>query len=467
MDASAPFSYFPITLRIDGSRLVIVGGGQIAARKIRLLLDKNAQIEIFAQDLCQDIQDLEQQGLVKFYGQVRDQEQFKRHIQGARLIFAATDDHHYNTQISQWAQECNIPVCAVDNPLHSSFITPAIIDRNPVQIAISTGGTAPVLSRRIRETIEPIINQTTGHLARFMGKHRHWIKKHLPITEQRQRLWERFLDGRGTSLIEQYQEEQAFEHLQELVEQKNIIQGEVWLVGAGPGDPDLLTLKAIQCLQNADVILYDHLLSSDSLKRIRRDALLIYVGKQKKKHTLPQNEINQLLIEHARNGKRVLRLKGGDPFIFGRGGEEAESLVQAGIPFKIIPGISAANGCAAYSGIPLTHRDCAQSCLILTGHTQHEGKLDLPWQSMANPQQTLVIYMGLSTLNQLCQELVDRGLPLTWPAAAIEKGTLPEQKTITGTLEDLPELVKQANLKSPVLVIIGEVVNHRVISKNN
>ncbi|CAI3925433.1 Uroporphyrinogen-III methylase (siroheme synthase) (CysG) (PDB:1PJQ) [Commensalibacter communis] len=464
MDVSTPFSYFPITLRIDGSRLVIVGGGQIAARKIRLLLDKNAQIEIFAQNLCQEIQQLVQQNRVQFHGQIENKEQFQTHIYGVRLIFAATDDQDYNTQISQWAQECNIPICAVDNPQQSSFITPAIIDRNPVQIAISTGGTAPVLSRRIREAIEPIISQATGHMARFMGKHRHWIKKHLPVTEERQRLWERFLDGRGPSFIEQNQEDQALTYLEQLVDLNTPIKGEIWLVGAGPGDPDLLTLKAMHCLQNADVILYDHLLSEDVLKRIRRDALLIYVGKQKKKHTLPQQDINQLLIKHAQNGKRVLRLKGGDPFIFGRGGEEAEALVKAEIPFKIIPGISAANGCAAYSGIPLTHRDCAQSCLILTGHTQHEGQLDLPWESMINQQQTLVIYMGLSTLHQLCQKLIHKGLPSTWPAAAIEKGTLPNQKVIAGTLENLSQLVETANLKSPVLVIIGQVVQRRVIS---
>lgn len=464
MDTPSPFSYFPITLRIDGARLIIIGGGQIAARKIRLLIDKNAHIEIFAKNLCTELQQLEQQGNVKFFGEVKDKEQFQHHIRGARLIFAATDNQTYNAQISQWAQEANIPVCAVDNPQHSSFITPAIIDRNPVQIAISTGGTAPVLSRRIREMIEPLIHQATGSLARFMGKHRHWVKKHLPITEQRQRLWEHFLDDRGTSLIEQHQEDQAFEHLQELVKHHNLTKGEIWLVGAGPGDPDLLTLKALHCLQNADVILYDHLLSNDTLKRIRRDALLIYVGKQKKKHTLPQQDINQLLIQYAQEGKRVLRLKGGDPFIFGRGGEEAEALVKAGIPFKIIPGISAANGCATYSGIPLTHRDCAQSCLILTGHTQHEGQLTLPWESMTNPHQTLVIYMGLSTISQLCQELIKRGLPVSWPAAAIQKGTLPDQKTITGTLENLPQLVQQAQFKSPVLLIIGQVVDHRVIS---
>lgn len=464
MDTPPPFSYFPITLRIDGARLIIIGGGQIAARKIRLLIDKSAQIEIFAQNLCAELQQLEQQGTVKFYGEVKDKNQFQHHIHGARLVFAATDDQTYNAQISEWAQEANIPVCAVDNPQHSSFITPAIIDRNPVQVAISTGGTAPVLSRRIREIIEPILNQSTGPLARFMGKHRHWVKKHFPITEQRQRLWERFLDGHGASLIEQHQENQAFEHLQELVKHPNIIKGEIWLVGAGPGDPDLLTLKALHYLQNADIILYDHLLSNDILKRIRRDALLIYVGKQKKKHTLPQPDINQLLIKHALKGKRVLRLKGGDPFIFGRGGEEAEALVKAGIPFKIIPGISAANGCAAYSGIPLTHRDCAQSCLILTGHTQHEGQLILPWESMINQHQTLVIYMGLSTISQLCQELITRGLPLSWPAAAIQNGTLPEQNTITGTLENLPQLVQQAQFKSPVLLIIGQVVHHRVVS---
>ncbi|MDI2089798.1 siroheme synthase CysG [Commensalibacter oyaizuii] len=464
MDATSSPSYFPIAMRIDGARLIIVGGGQIAARKIRLLLDKNANIEVFANHLCSEIQRMEQNKQIQFCGQIKDEHHFKNHILGARLVFVATDDQNYNAQIALWAQQVDIAVCAVDNPSVSSFITPAIIDRNPVQIAISTGGTAPVLSRRIREIIEPVIHQSTGKLAQFMGKYRQWVKEHHPLTEHRQRLWERFLDGRGPNLIEQNQEDQAKDYLQGLLQQTPTIHGEVWLVGAGPGDPDLLTLKALHCLQNADVILYDNLLSKETLKRIRRDAALIYVGKQSKKHTLPQDEINALLIKHAKNGKRVLRLKGGDPLIFGRGGEEAEALVQSGVPFQIVPGISAANGCAAYSGIPLTHRDCAQSCLILTGHTQFEGKMDLPWESIVNPHQTTVIYMGLSNLSFLCQQLIQHGLPPSWPAATIEKGTLPDQRVIIGTIETLPGLVKQSNLKSPVLTIIGKVVQHRVTS---
>lgn len=322
---------------------------------------------------------------------------------------------------------------------------------------------APVLGRRIRQKIEPLFGQVTGPLAQFIGKYRKWAKATLTTQQERQRLWEHFLDGNGISLLEQNQPEQAFSYLQGIAHRPALTKGEVWIVGAGPGDPDLLTLKALHALQNADIILYDHLLSPEIFTYIRRDALLIPAGKQKNKHTLEQDEINRQLIHYARQGKKILRLKGGDPLIFGRGGEEAEALVRANIPFQIIPGVSAANGCAAYAGIPLTHRDCAQACLILTGHAKNKDQLDLPWDNMTVHNQTLVIYMGLTSLPFLCQTLIEKGLDSSWPAAAIEKGTLPEQRVIIGTLQSLPDQVKETGLQSPVLIIIGQVVNHRAI----
>ncbi|CAK7192588.1 Siroheme synthase [Commensalibacter sp. Nvir] len=464
MDANEAINYFPITLRIDGSRIVVVGGGNIAARKIRLLINKNAKIEVFAKTVCPELKQLHQNNCVELMGEMPLQAEFKNHIKTCRLVFIATNDHVYNKKISQWVMETNIPVCVVDNPKLSSFITPAIIDRDPVLIAISTGGAAPVLNRKIRQVIEPLLNQSVGKIAQFMGKYRTWVKKHLPNTCERRKLWEAFLDGQGSSLIESNNEKKCFDYLKALTKNYKTSFGEIALVGAGPGDPDLLTLKALHCLQNADVVLHDHLLSSEILNRVRRDAHLIYVGKQKKKHTVSQKEINELLQFYAYQGKKVVRLKGGDPFIFGRGGEEAEYLMNAHIPFRLIPGISAANGCASASGIPLTHRDCAQTCLILTGHTQEKKPLDVPWESMMNPHQTLVIYMGLGSLDFLCQELVKKGFPSSWPAAAIEKGTLPEQKIVTGTLENLAKLVTQHHFESPVLIIIGQVVSHRVIS---
>lgn len=456
-------SYFPITLRIDGTRLVIIGGGKIAARKIRLLLKKNARIEVYARRFNQELQNYEKEKLISCYPPLQDETEFMQVMSGVTLIFITTNDPAYNRQIALWAKKTNIPVCNVDDAELSTFITPSIIDRDPVQIAISTGGAAPVLGRRIRQKIEPLFGQVTGPLAQFIGKYRNWAKQTLSTQQDRQRLWEKFIDGYGPSLIQQHDEKQAFHHLKTLSRDTTLKQGEVWLVGAGPGDPDLLTLKALHYLQNADVILYDHLLSPNVLNYIRRDALLIFAGKQRNHHTLKQSEINQYLIEYAQQGKRVLRLKGGDPFIFGRGGEEAEALKQAGIPFKIIPGISAANGCASYAGIPLTHRDCAQACLFLTGHTKNPDQLHLPWDSMVLKDQTIIIYMGLSSLPLLCQTLIDKGMDTSWPAAAIEKGTLPNQKVIIGTLTTLPSLVIQNQLTSPVLIIIGQVIHHRVL----
>ncbi len=455
-------SYFPITLRVDERRLIIIGGGKIAARKIRLLLNKNAQIEVYADQVNKELQNYLKQNQITLYPPLQNEQEFIQIISGAAFIFITTNNQNYNIKIAQWARKINIPVCTVDNAEFSTFITPSIIDRNPVQIAISTSGLAPVLGRRIRQKIESLFGQNIRPLAQFIGKYRNWAKSTLSSYQERQRLWETFIDSYGASLIEKKDESKAFDYLEKIAQQPDLKKGEVWLVGAGPGDPDLLTLKALHYLQNADVILYDNLLSPEILNYIRRDALLIFVGKQKNKHTFKQEEINQKLIYYAQFGKRVLRLKGGDPFIFGRGGEEAEALVNANIPFKIIPGVSAANGCASYAGIPLTHRNCAQSCLFLTGYTKNPEKLNLPWDTMLAENQTLVIYMGLSSLSILCQTLIHKGMKSSWPAAAIEKGTLKNQQVIIGTLNSLPDLVKQKKLSSPVLIIIGQVINYRV-----
>ncbi len=464
MHATTTSSYFPISLRMNGVKILIVGGGLIAARKIRFLLEKQAIIEVFANDLCAGIKQWKQENRLKFLGPLPDESRLKDHMRQCRLVFAATDDHTKNAEIAEWANSCNILVCAIDDPHASNFITPAIIDRDPVQIAVSTGGTAPVLARRLRETIEGLFNHTTGKIALFMGKYRSMVRNACPDLKQRQRLWENFLDGPGGAALHQGYEKKALDHLQLLLDYQKPLQGEVYLIGAGPGDPDLLTLKALHYLQNADTILYDRLLSPEILQRARRDANLIFVGKQKSQHRFSQDEINHLLIEHAQKGERVVRLKGGDPLIFGRGGEEIEALAKAQIPFQIIPGVTAANGCAAYANIPLTHRDCAQSCIFITGHAKKDGTLDLPWKSVIRPNQTVVIYMGLESLSYLCKRLIQEGLPPNWPAAIVENGTLPEQRVIAGTLANLPEKVLQAGLKSPALTFIGEVVLHRKIS---
>ncbi|GBR54141.1 siroheme synthase [Neokomagataea thailandica NBRC 106555] len=303
----------------------------------------------------------------------------------------------------------------------------------------------------------------TGQLAEYMQSRRPTVSARWPETQDRKRVWEDFLDGPGADSARAGDVAAADRYLQSLLDGYGRT-GEVWLVGAGPGDPDLLTLKALHYMQNADVVLYDNLLPAVLLGRVRRDAELIFVGKKRDRHTLPQAEINAEMVRHARAGQRVLRLKGGDPFIFGRGGEEIESLLEAGIRFRVVPGITAASGCAAYAGIPLTHRECAQACLFVTGHAKADGVLDLPWKDMADRRQTVVIYMGISSLQRAMDGLCEHGLPRDWPAAIVERGTQPGQRVLIGTVETLPRLAQDAGVASPALVIVGKVVEHRVVS---
>ncbi|NHN87667.1 siroheme synthase CysG [Acetobacter conturbans] len=456
--------WFPVVLRLDDSaRVVVVGGGTIATNKTGLLLATKAQVTVISPALCPELQRALMGGRVTHIAAVASRDILAAHLPGCRLVYAATDDRNANRQVAEIAREMNIPVCAVDDPAPSSFITPAIVRRGPVMVAISTSGAAPVLARRIRERIETLLPAGVGRLARFMQAAREKMAQHHPSPDTRRRVWENFLDGKGAEQALAGDEIAATTTLEGLATGENG-SGEVWLVGAGPGDPDLLTLKALRLMQNADSVLYDHLLPADILDRVRRDAERIFVGKQKSDHALPQPGINDELIRRAKAGERVLRLKGGDPFIFGRGGEEIEALMEAGVPFRVVPGISAANGCAASAGIPLTHRDCAQSCLFLTGHARADGTLDLPWHTIAQRGQTVVIYMGLGGISCLCERLIEHGLPPSWPAALIEKGTQPDQRVITADLESLPRLAVEQGFRSPALIIVGEVVRHRVVS---
>ena len=443
--------YFPIFLKLKNARVYVVGGGEVALRKIRLLTSAGAQVEISAAEVLPDI--------LKLPGVTHVGFRFEPwRIQGCRLVIAATDDAALNRAVASAADSANIPVNVVDDPAPSSFITPSIVDRDPVLVAISTGGAAPVLARRLREKLESLIPETTGRLARFMQVQRERIKA-LP-QGLRRKVWEKFLDGAGAEAAMRGDEEAAASEVLNLIAGR-APQGEVYLVGAGPGDPDLLTFRALRLMQQADVVLHDRLVSAQILERVRRDAERIFVGKGPKQHEYSQEEINALLVKLAQEGKRVLRLKGGDPFIFGRGGEEIETLAQHGVAFQVVPGITAANGCAAYAGIPLTHRDYAQSCVFVTGHAQKDGTLGLNWDQLARRGQTVVIYMGLGSLPQLCAQLMQHGLPANWPAALIEEGTSPQQRVVTGTLGDLPAKVVQASVRGASLVIVGEVVKLR------
>jgi uroporphyrin-III C-methyltransferase/precorrin-2 dehydrogenase/sirohydrochlorin ferrochelatase len=447
--------YFPLFLDVEGRDVLLVGGGEVAARKIRLLLESGARPKVIAQALGDTVAEFATQGRVVHAGMTYDTSQ----LAGCTLAIAATDDRALNRRVAADAEAAGIPCNVVDDPDASRFIVPSIVNRAPVTVAVSTGGAAPVLARRLRERIETLLPAAYGQVAAFMQRHRDRVKA-LPHAARR-RVWEDFLDGPGPERLLAGDEVSAAFELESLMRGEPV-RGEVYLVGAGPGDPDLLTFRALRLMQQCDVVLYDALIAPAILDLVRRDAERVYVGKRRARHTLPQEDINAELVRYAQAGKRVLRLKGGDPFVFGRGGEEIEELAAAGVPFQVVPGISAANGCAAYAGIPLTHRDYAQACIFVTGHRRKDGQLDLHWDSLARRGQTVVIYMGRSAARELCGQLVAHGLPNDWPAAVVEQGTTQQQTVITGTLSTLPDLIEgRADIDGASLMIVGEVVRLR------
>jgi len=445
--------YLPIFLNIKGQRCLVVGGGEVAHRKATLLLKAGARVllvaleKIPAFDALTDVEHI----AGRFQAQ---------HLEGVALVIAATDDHAVNRQISELARTRHIPVNLVDDPKLSNFIMPSILDRSPLIVAFSTGGTSPVLARTLRARLESVIPQSYGHLAKFIARFRDSVKARFTDTAQRRVFWEDVLEGGVAEKVLAGDEAGAEVLLQQQLQGGNKPQGEVYLVGAGPGDPDLLTFRALRLMQKADVVLYDNLVSKPIVEMTRRDAERIFVGKQRDNHTLPQEEINQLLVRLAQTGKRVLRLKGGDPFIFGRGGEEIETLAEHGIPFQVVPGITAASGVAAYAGIPLTHRDHAQSCVFITGHLK-DGTMDLDWDALARPRQTIVVYMGLHGLEMLCAKLIEHGLSGATPAAIVQQGTTQQQRVFTGTLATLPAIAASEKPKAPTLIIVGGVVTLR------
>lgn len=446
--------WLPITLRLAGARVLVVGGGEVAARKVRLLRKAAPRITLVARELNAELAALVDLAQVEHLSTAFEPAQ----VLGCRLVIAATDERDTNRAVAAAADAANVPVNVVDDPEPSSFITPSLVERAPVWVAISTGGAAPVLARRLRERIEALLPASYGRLAAFMERHRPRVKR--LAVEQRRALWEQFLDGPGAERALADDEAAATEALEGLIAGEPP-RGEVYLVGAGPGDPDLLTFRALRLMQQADVVLYDRLVSPAILELVRRDAERVFVGKKRNQHTVPQDEINAELVRYAKAGKRVLRLKGGDPFIFGRGGEEIAELSAHGIAFQVVPGITAASGCAAYAGFPLTHRDHAQSCVFVTGHARADGSLNLHWDQLARRGQTVVFYMGVVTLPRICAELMTHGLPPDWPVALVEDGTQPTQRVVVGTLSDLPAKVTAAAPGGASLIIVGEVVKLR------
>jgi len=449
--------YLPIFLDVRGQPCLVVGGGEVAARKASLLLRAGARVTVRAPALCAAFDAWLAEGRVSHRaGNFIDDD-----VLAHAVAIAATDDDGVNRAVAAAARARHIPVNVADQPALCSFILPSIVDRAPVIVAVSSSGASPVLARLLRARLESLIPAAYGQLAALVASFRDQVKARFPPGERR-RFWERVLQGPVAEMALGGRLADAKNALQAALDGGRAAYGggEVALVGAGPGDPDLLTFRALRLMQQADVVVYDRLVSKPVLDLVRLEAERIYAGKERAQHALPQESINQLLVRLAKEGKRVVRLKGGDPFIFGRGGEEIATLAAEGMPFQVVPGITAAAGCASYAGIPLTHRDHAQSVVFVTGQLR-DGSINLNWTALAQPRQTIVVYMGLVGIDILCRELVAHGLPATTPAALVQQGTLPVQRVLAGNLATLPDLVHRSEVKAPTLIIVGEVVRLR------
>ena len=449
--------YLPVFLDLTSKKCVIIGGGEVAHRKAKLLLKTEALVHIVAAEFSKRVRDLNSDACT-----LVTEEFNQRHLIDAVLVIAATDSASVNREVATAANSLNIPVNVVDEPALCSCIMPALIDKSPVVIAISTGGNSPVLTRRLKELIEIILPNNIGALSKLMGSWRVKVKNKLDSFDMRLKFWEEVMESDVPDLVFKNKTELANKTIQDHLDNAPLTRevGEVYLVGAGPGDSDLLTLRALRLMYQADVVLYDRLVSHQVLDKVRPDAEFISVGKSESQHTVEQHKINEMLVFYANKGNKVLRLKGGDPFIFGRGGEEIEELSKFNIPFQVVPGVTAASGCGSYAGIPLTHRDHSQSVRFLTGHLK-EGKLELEWDNLINKQETLVFYMGLLSLQTICDELISHGSSPDTPIAAIEQGTMPNQRVVTSTLEKITPIVTRLDLKSPTMLIIGDVVTLR------
>ena len=434
----------------------MVGGGDVAGRKVSLLLRAGARVHVAAPRLGATLQGLRAEGRV-LWTEARFAPGL---LDGMHLAIAATDDPEVNRAVAAAAGERGIPVNVVDQTELCTFVVPSIIDRSPIVAAVSSGGASPVLARLIRARLETLIPASFGRMAALAEEYRDRVKARFSHPPHRRIFWEQVLQGSIAEMFFAGQESEARAALERKLAHTGDEperMGEVYLVGGGPGDPDLLTFRALRLMQQADVVVYDRLVAKDILDLTRRDADRIYVGKERDNHAMPQEEINRLLARLAKEGKRVVRLKGGDPFIFGRGGEEIDTLAAEGVPFQVVPGITAASGCAAYAGIPLTHRDHAQSCVFVTGHLK-DGTINLNWPALAQPQQTVVFYMGLKGLDVICRNLVEHGMPSQTPAALVEQGTTQRQRTLVGTLASLPGVVAEQRPRAPTLLIVGDVV---------
>ncbi len=450
--------YLPIFLDLRDRHCLVVGGSETAARKTELLLRAGAYVDVVAPTLHEGFKRLPLAEHVK-----RVADAFSPGLlDGKDAVIVVEDNAAAAKVVADAARARHIPVNVADKPALCSFILPSIIDRSPIMVAVSSGGESPVLARMLRARLETLVPAAYGRLSALAGRYKDRVRAAIK-PEQRRAFWEKVFLSPVAEMVFSGRDAEAEAQLDAMIKDADthdISRGEVYLVGAGPGNPDLLTFRALRLMQQADVIVYDRLVSQPILDMCRRDAERVYVGKERDDHAVPQEEINLMLVRLAKEGKRTLRLKGGDPFIFGRGGEEIETLVEHGVPFQVVPGITAAAGVASYAGIPLTHRDYAHSVAFVTGHLR-DNTFNLNWEGIARRDQTIVIYMGLKGLPLLCEALIEHGLTADTPAAIIQHGTLPTQRVITGDLTTLPALADEAGLKAPTLIIVGNVVRLR------
>lgn len=447
--------YLPLFFKLENRNALLVGGGQVALRKARMLVRTKAIVTVISREIDPQLAQL----LADNNGIAMTGEYSEKLLDDKLLVTAATDDEVLNKQVYQDAVARNIPVNVVDNPKLCTFVFPAIVDRSPIVIAISSGGQAPVLVRVLRAKLETLIPNGYSKLALLAGQFRDQVKAKFATINQRRNFWETILQGQVAETMLAGREKDAYQLMEKKLADADaqMPAGEVYLVGAGPGDPELLTFKALRLMQQADVVMYDALVSKEVMELCRRDADLIFVGKNRANHSVEQGNINQMLVDHAKKGRRVVRLKGGDPFIFGRGGEELQTLREQGIPFQVVPGITAASACSTYAGIPLTHRDFAQSVTFVTGQQKNRSS-ELDFTPLARGDQTVVFYMGLHNLADICQKLVAAGQRRSTPAAIVSRGTAIDQSVLVGTLDTLEGLQAQAQLPAPALIIVGQVV---------
>jgi uroporphyrin-III C-methyltransferase/precorrin-2 dehydrogenase/sirohydrochlorin ferrochelatase len=446
--------FLPVFLDLRNRLAVVVGGGAVAARKVEMLLKAGARVRVVAPELHSELVQHRDAGRIE----TRGESFMPMHLDGAMLVIAATDLPEVNRAVAAAGAARGVFVNAVDDGAASSCLMPSIVDRSPVIVAIGSSGQSPTLARRVRAQLEALLPARLGELARLAGRERERVRRALPDIEQRRQFWDQLFAGGIASKVYAGDIAGAEALLGAELDAAAAAaprRGEVYLIGAGPGDPDLLTLRALQLLQQSDIVLYDRLVSAAVLERVRRDAECIYVGKESGRHRITQQRIHALLLEYAGRGLRVARLKGGDPFIFGRGGEELDALAAAGIPVIIVPGITAALGAAASAGLPLTQRGVAQSVTFVTA--MGEGAEALDWRSLAATGQTVVFYMGIAQLPRIVSHLLANGAPGSRPAAIIERATLPDQRVLAGTLQDICEGAQRAQVASPALLLVGAI----------